>query len=139
MSGKYNNMAEISETIQQLKQAFKRFAIDEMNGYDEPEIDTWIKNIPSARVYWEGADGIDRNITAYVVEDQEDVIQFEVNAWNDRRDAEGEVRYWQHEDTGVVDLETNDINSAISGSFALVEGLTRSDLENETRIEYAEL
>lgn len=69
------------------------------------------------------------------LKDTKKLVQFEVNAWDDQRDSEGETRYWHHEETEVVDLESNDLYHALNVSFEIAEEITYSDFENETRIE----
>jgi hypothetical protein len=104
------------------------------------QIETWIRNMPSVRISWEDDDEINRNITAYMEEEEPDIVQFEINAWNDTYDPDGFDRRWTHEDMDVINLKKSDdvedaISEALVESYQKVTGISGPDLREEKRIQ----
>lgn len=127
-------MAKIEKNIREVKSEFMSF----VSGIMDPDpdqnvqIETWVRGVPSVRISWEGDDEINRNITAYMEEEEPDIVEFEVNAWNDTYDSEGFDRRWMHDDVTVVDLKDDErldeVDGALLESYREVSGVSGPDL-----------
>ena len=134
------NFFQIDELLHYIQPIFTNIA----ESYDIARwyIERWHWDEPRLTLTWSGVDGIGRNMSVFINEEngQPNNLELEINAWMDRDEKKGEVRNrkWRHEIVRRVSLSlgppVEELREACDKAYNLVSGWTLADLTNETQI-----
>lgn len=119
----------VDDDIALIERRFNSFLYGEVaEDVGDATVEIRVRDIPSVRLSWIGADDIGRNITASVEPATGDFV-FEINAWLDSG-GNGTPRRWYHEELGPLSPREDDIHSTLSDAYTLVTNVGLDDLES---------